>query len=710
MLNIHGDENLMAIEVKLEKGLTIKSLALTLPLAVFFSFTSVLTGMYTNKINTFSFFVLPMIYIVLVMELLGRANPRLRLTAQEYAFMFSVLTFISGYLTYLVVHAPANEPVHYFNYGALSDYIAFSIDDLKEYWSKAVPPVIIAPEPIRFEIASLILNGRAPGQDIPWSNITSALIYWNLIYIFYAFISVFVTFTFGKVWIEDERLVFPLAVPSLHLFKESGEVDPATNKPRIFNFKLATTKIFWGMFIIGLVSSAQVLIAELWPEFPTSAWWGEQKIDLPFLAALWPGIYASAIFFIPQIAVGLVMPNDVLITLILGWIVFGVLYQGIGVSMGIVAYQSGMEFVWPWESYPGVWMPFPYNYVGSTGVALGIAIWCLYAQRKRFASVFKSLWKGGEERGLSLRTIPTLLLIGAFGWYALMLVEGADPLIALLVPLWALLFNIFYARVFAEVFWHVGTAWGNGPAVWDPTYIAGSALRGWPAPTAVTWDTPMTDPAWFTIARNIANIGNWKISFSPLSSGHQITLYKLAYELRMRMKDFLIALVIGLIMVLFVYTPLDTYFFLHTQGGMNQLGDRLYTWWPWMAAGYYHRGRWAGPPELTVEYSLEICYGFGIALALALYILKTKIPFFWFINVPALYVSMTIANYMWLTSLIALVIKFLVIRTIGIKRYEEYAMPIVAGWILGFGALWLPAALINMGTVVFPKMQTMFQP
>jgi len=159
----------------------------------------------------------------------------------------------------------------------------------------------------------------------------------------------------------------------------------------------------------------------------------------------------------------------------------------------------------------------------KTSARLGIAIWCLYAQRKRFASVFKSLWKGGEERGLSLRTIPTLLLIGAFGWYALMLVEGADPLIAL-------------ARA------------------------------------------------------------------------------------------------------------------------------------------------------------------------------KTKIPFFWFINVPALYVSMTIANYMWLTSLIALVIKFLVIRTIGIKKYEEYAMPIVAGWILGFGALWLPAALINMGTVVFPKMQTMFQP
>ncbi|MCX8182928.1 MAG: hypothetical protein N3F08_00695, partial [Crenarchaeota archaeon] len=98
-----------------------------------------------------------------------------------------------------------------------------------------------------------------------------------------------------------------------------------------------------------------------------------------------------------------------------------------------------------------------------------------------------------------------------------------------------------------------------------------------------------------------------------------------------------------------------------------------------------------------------------IILALVLYVLKLKVPIFWFISVPALYISMTIPTYMWLTSLIALIIKFVVIRTIGIKRYEEYAMPIVAGWILGFGAMWLPAALLNLG-VVLPKMQTLFQP
>jgi len=709
MYNTNEGENIMATEVELRTGLTAKSLAVSIPLAIFFAYMSVVVGLYTDKTSTFGTFILPMVYLVVIFELLGRANPKMRLTPQELVFVFSVISFL-GMHSYLTMHAAAhNNPLSMPVYGALSDYEAFSIDALRDYWSRAVPAVIIAPEPIRFEIATMLMNGKAPGQAVPWGYIMNAIIYWGLVYMFYAFISIFVTFVFGKVWVEEERLIFPLAVPALYLFREAGEVDPTTNKSRLFNFKVPTSKIFWGMFVIGMISGIQPLIAELWPEFPASAWWGEQNVNLPFLAALWPGIYASAIFFIPQIAVGLVMPNDALITLILGWIIFGVLYQGIGVSMGIVAYQAGMEYVWPWEAYPGVWMPFPYRYVASTGVGLGIAIWCLYTQRKRFASVFSSLWKGGEERGLSMRTIPLLLLIGAFGWYALMLIEGADPLIALLVPLWALVFHVTYARVYAEVFWHVGTGWGAGPAAWDPTYIVGSALRGWPAPTAVTWDTPMTDPAWFTIARHMANAGHWNVSFGPLSGGFQVTLYKLAYELRMRMRDFLIALIIGMVVLLFVFVPLDTYFIFNTQGGVNQLGDRVFTWWPWVAAGYYHRGRWAGPAELTVEYSLEICYALGILLALVLYILKLKVPLFWFISVPALYISMTIPTYMWLTSLIALIIKFVVIRTIGIKRYEEYAMPIVAGWILGFGAMWLPAALLNLG-VVFPKMQTLFQP
>lgn len=97
-------------------------------------------------------------------------------------------------------------------------------------------------------------------------------------------------------------------------------------------------------------------------------------------------------------------------------------------------------------------------------------------------------------------------------------------------------------------------------------------------------------------------------------------------------------------------------------------------------------------------------------LSLVLYILKTRVPLFWFVNVPALFVGIHIPTYMWMTSLIALIIKYISIRTVGLRKYEQYAMPVVAGLILGFGAMWLPAALINLGGVVIPKSIDLYQP
>lgn len=693
-------------EVVLKGGLTTKSVALAVPLALIYTYLSVLFGFYTDKSSTFGTFIIPMIYFIVVFELLGRANSKLRLTSQELVFIFSVVTFL-GMHSYLTLHAAGhNNPLSFPLQGAVSDYVAFGIDSLRDPWSRAVPPLFVAPEPIRFDIAQMLMNGKSVGQEVPWGYLMPAIVYWGLVFLFYSFISMFVAFTVGKVWVEEERLVFPLAVPSLYLFETASEVTPETRKSRLFDLKVVSTKVFWGTFVIGALLGITPLITEIFPAFPVGAWWGETKIDIGFLATLWPGVYASFIFNIPQIAVGLVMPNDVLISLILGWIIFGVIYQGIGVAMGFVPYTPGMEFVWPWETYPGTEMPFPYRHFAAGGMALGIIFWTLARNRKRVMEVFSTLWKKDiEERGLSLRLVSALLLVGGLGWWVLMLMEGADPLVAFLVPVWAFLFNILYARVYAEVFWHVGTGWWN---VWDMTYVVGSYTRGWTMDVGAMWDNPMTDPSWFTVARHISNLDNWMISFSPMSSGHMVTLYKLAYDLKMKLKDLLIALIIGMVILAFVFISVNIFFIFHTKGGLSQLGQ-LNSWWPWIAAGRYHRGRWL-VEGLTIEYNLGVMYGLGMLVSFALYFLKTKVPLFWFVNVPALFVAITIPTYMWMTSLIALIIKYITIRTVGLRKYEQYAMPVVAGLILGFGAMWLPAALINLFGVAIPRSINLYQP
>lgn len=692
-------------EVEFLPGLTKRSLAIGIPLLLIYAYLSVVIGLYTDKAGTFGTFVLPMIYLVAIFEILGRANPKWRLAPQEWVFVFSLFTFM-GMHSYLTMHAAAhiNPPQYVWSCIPWGDYLAFRIDPLRDFWSKAVPAVSIPPEPLRFSVAAMVVDGRSPGQAIPWGAVLQPLLYWGLVYLFYSFISAWIAFTFGRPWVEEERLAFPLAVPSLYLFREASEASTG-NKSRLFDFNIPHTKVFWAMIVIGIISGINPLLAEILPPIPIAAWWGETNVALPFLAHLWPGAYAAAIFFIPQIAVGLVMPNDALITLILCWIVFGVLYQSIGVATGIIPYRPGMEFVWPWEDYPGMWMPFPYRLIAANGVALAVTVWMLFRYRRRIGETLSTLWKRDiVERGLSLRLVTALMLIGFFGWYALLLAEGASPIVALLVPIWAILFSVMFARVYAEVFWHVGTGWGQA---WIPSYEFGRHVHGWPSYAEVTWGTPNTNPAWFTVARHTANLSNWNITFSPLSSGHQVTLYKLAHDLKMRMTDLLIAIILGTLVFSFIAMPIEAYFILHTRGGLR--ATNVAGWWPWMAAGWYHRGYWMGAGQ-TPDVVSWLFYGVGLLIGLALYVLKVRFAWFWFLNVPALYVGMTIATYMWLTSLLALAIKFVAVRTVGIRRYEEYAMPACAGWILGFGAAWLPAALVNFIAIVIPRMGALWLP
>jgi len=177
----------------------------------------------------------------------------------------------------------------------------------------------------------------------------------------------------------------------------------------------------------------------------------------------------------------------------------------------------------------------------------------------------------------------------------------------------------------------------------------------------------------------------------------------------MRFRDLLAAIIIGTLAFSFVAMPINAYLILHTKGGLQTTNASGASWWPWMAAGWYHRGYWMGA-GMTPDVVGWLFYGVGIALGIVLYLLKTYVPLFWFVNVPALYVGMTIVTYMWLTSLIALIIKYVAIRTVGLKRYEEYAMPASAGWVIGFGAVWLPAALVNLFAVVLPRMSALWVP
>lgn len=95
---------------------------------------------------------------------------------------------------------------------------------------------------------------------------------------------------------------------------------------------------------------------------------------------------------------------------------------------------------------------------------------------------------------------------------------------------------------------------------------------------------------------------------------------------------------------------------------------------------------------------------------MVVYYLRGKFAWF-FIDPTALAMSMAVGlEWTWLSGLIALVIKLVLIRTMGLRRFESYVIPIAAGISLGFGAPLLFAGLIEFFGVILPKFFSFYVP
>ncbi|MEM3414132.1 MAG: DUF6784 domain-containing protein [Thermoproteota archaeon] len=685
-------------EIKLNHAITTKSLIISILLYLPLLYLTSLMMLYTDKSGTFGTFIIPMIYIIVVLGMLSKLNKWFQLTVSEYLLVFIVISFL-GMHSYFVMNA-AGHPLGYFSWAWLMDPYALLQSGVAQDWDKVTPSFLFPAGADRFTIAKQLANGLTPGEVFNFSALMVPIIYWTVVTAFYLLVGVFITFAIiGKLWVEKERLVFPMSVPVTYIIKEGSNFQTKSGLPNILNFSDSKVKVFWAVFVIGVLSGINPLITELFPQFPMSQWWGETLVPLTFLGSLWPGIYASGIFFIPQIAVGLLVPNDILYTSILTWFIFGILYQGLAVTFGIIPYQSGMEYRWPWEDVPGWWLPFPYSRWGGLGVGLGIATWLIWQSRDRVKQVLSTLTGKDEiENGLSLREV-TMIGVGAtILWWLFIIVSGGDVVTGLLSIILVYLWSFLYARVWAEVFWHTGQSFWEGPNAWLLIYNIGTYTSGFPANP--TWDQPNLSIGWNIVNRQMDFLGNWDISYSPYATGWLVNIYKMAYETKSNLKDIFYAIIVAGILNFFLGGILLTWMTVHTSGGISST-NLWATWTFWDPAGKGFKGIWGIASGETPLYYWIYAIS-GIIVTWAIYLLRLKFAWFW-IHPVAMWVSLVIPNYMWLTSLIALIIKEVSVRTVGVKKYEEYVVPAASGWTIGFGAVWLLAAILNLFGVVLPK-------
>jgi hypothetical protein len=695
------------VEVEFRRGLTVRSAIIGLVLLLLAVPLSVMTWLYTSKGGTINAFFLPFIYIILLNELIGRINRKWKLTGQELVVIFPALLLVNS-IKYMPKGAlSGGEAVIGFVEKTLVAAISGQIvaPELASYWRRMIPPFMA---PKSEEALRIIHMGLRPGQTLPWGEFVVPIIYWSIYTTLTYFLCLFLAFgVYGRRWVEYERLPFPLSQPMIFAINSSMDVDPATGKSRWFNLSIPHYKVFWIAFFIGAIASAIPILGEIVP--PLAVWgafaWGEQPILFTWLPSIAPGAMAKGVLQVDQIALWLLLPTSVLLTCVIAYVIFGLLYQAIAVQLRIIPYNPGMEFLWNWENMPANWAPLPYRVIGVTGMMVGLGIISLYYLRDRFKELFSAL-RGPDrvEYGLSLRGVALFGLVTMIAILALFTASGVPFIIALIMLIMAIIYYTALARVTSALWWHVDDLMGVGG--YSYIYAPGAALGYWP------WTLPPEGnnyPAAVTAMLATPFDNCWTLRVNGFSPGGLTGLYKIAYETRTNLRDVLVmAVVYAALGTVLTYTWMI--WFLAHGGGIARTNS-WGSWVHWMKTGYMMTGNWSFAPWGATDPNAVWPYAItGLVLVFAVWWLRMRFPWF-FIDPTALTMSMAVGLiWTWLSGLIALIIRVALIRVMGVKRFEDYVIPIATGIALGFGAPILIAGLVEFFTVILPRFSAFYVP
>jgi hypothetical protein len=695
------------VEVEFRRGLSVRSAIIGLVLLLLAVPLSVMTWLYTSKGGTINAFFLPFLYIILLNELIGRINRKWKLTGQELVVIFPALLLVNS-IKYMAKGAlSGGEAVIGFVEKTLIAAISGQIvaPELADYWRRIVPP-FMAP---KSELAlRAIYQGLTPGQALPWGEFIVPIIYWSIYTTLTYFLCLFLAFgVYGRRWVEYERLPFPMSQPMIFAVNNSMDVDPATGKTRWFNLSISYYKVFWISFFIGAIASAIPIFGEIIP--PLAVYgafaWGEQPVLLTWLPSIAPGAMGKGVLQVELISLWLLLPTSVLLTCVIAYVIFGLLYQAIAVQLKIIPYNPGMEFLWNWENMPANWAPLPYRVIGVTGMMVGLGIISLYYLRDRFKELFSTL-RGPDrvEYGLSLRGVTLFGLVTMIAILALFTASGVPFIIAVIMLIMAIIYYTALARVCALLWWAPDDLMGAGG--YSYIYAPGAVLGYWP------WTLPPegNNYAAFATAMLATPFDNcWTLRVNGFGPGGTVCLYKIAHGTRTNLKD---VLVMSMIYAAFgtVLTYTWTIWFLAHGGGIARTNS-WGSWVHWWKTGYAMTGAWqfmpwgATDPNAVWPYAIA-----GFVLILAIWWLRMRFPWF-FIDPTAFTASVAVGLiWTWTSALIALILRLVLIRVMGVKRFEDYVMPIATGIALGFGAPILIAGLVEFFTVILPRFSAFYVP
>jgi len=682
------------MEQKIEEfksGLTLRVFLLGLIIL----FISILFGtiehLYTDKPATFSSFFLPFMYIGFLNELVRRINRKWALTKQELCLLFFPTIFLQG-LPYIMKGIPDASDFWLFDYFLNSFAYAFNNPYMSEYWKKMTPDFMFPKDP---SVATALYYGGA----LEWGPLIIPIIYWSAIVILFMILNTFIPFVLaGKQWTEVERLAYPLGEPHYYFINEVGTTEEK-EKPRLFDTKRRETKVFWAAFLVGTLISIIPFIVEILPAVSPLTWfYGNYILPMTFIGSALPGSYALAAIDIPSLVLFLLLPTDILLTSIVGWIIFGIIYQYIAVQTGIFPYVDGMEYFYPWDGRLPAWSPpFPYG-VMAGGMCFGIGAWCLWNLRgrlKQIASTFRG--KDVVEEGLSLRTGAILGLASFIGIIILFTASGTPFPIALIFMIMWFVWYLQIARSSSE--------WIAYADSWVPNVALSYSIGGYLGYWLLQVPAEGNNYTWFVTNSLIVPTTMGRLySFGAQNTPY---FYKMAHYTRTILGDAFKMIVVCIVFGVIFYNIINPFILAHG-GGISRVTTP--PWNAWTKAGAFMQYEWLQHKNPNISFNeLWIWTGVGFVLSIIIYLLRMKFAWF-FINPVGLAQSMFSWAWAVPNALGALILKVIFIRILGPRKYLQYVSPLVSGFCLGFGASYLFAGIINFSMVAWPKFMSYYTP
>jgi len=501
-----------------------------------------------------------------------------------------------------------------------------------------------------------IINSAWQGAaTVPLGTMLPYLVFWMFMAFLYMVLMLFQAAIIQKQLVKKEKLPFPTIIP---INEMANSVRKGTFTSLLKNYWFLGSLIF-GSFV-GLLASLNYILKFTQVFFAYGQFYMTPLAN--FLSSISQNTVGGWWMLIPaDVAIFFLAPLDILYSIVIYVFLLQIVYPL--VLLGIGAITPGTKPEW---SGPFPWAPFSVYWV-----PLALGVWAFIMGFKTYKESFsRALSKSKSEAG----EYSDLILWGGFiatvvVWLILWTAFGANPILLVIsIAVW-----LFYILGMTAIHGYTGTwvsVYGAG-TVRMITWASGSYLGVY----NISGAAANTKTAWANMAAAaITSDMGGTIQQGTIQTWAFTSTYAYADSTKTRDKDIFNAQLLSILLITLIAIPFGLWVTFGTGAG------KLKAWG--LASGANITG-WQIPFVVSSSSPPASYHVIQAILAFVIVgvLMFLRAKFAWFFFSPY---AMFFYSGMWLLNAgIALIIKLIFLKVLGVKAYEEMGVPLVVGFLVG---------------------------